>query len=479
MHTTLFQGCAAFATPKKSRVCDASAPLHKGWSQAVATQRFPTLPPLVLGMGQTGSTSSNGGQTTELSVACSVCNKSALVFESFVASGPIHEIATTQVAEMCAFLAETTDGVKCQWCLNKERGEEVKEARALEKETKRNEALIRKESLKGMRLENERQRSLLKKRERVSAVVGEDGEGVRRSASGRTVSFHPDVMVHPNPSMTSIQPEPAQLSRGDPSHYQVAPAAAAAGVSPSPAPVDDRAVQLYSPTPTPSRVPTISGPFAASPPAQNTPAPANVSRSVSMSPPIPVQTARTPPTAQLPPNMIQDPSYQIPAPPPETFAGPGSYSPQTQYPPAQSNPTGAPQNNPQPAGPSNGGSAAAYYNAPLEDTTPQQSNSQYFPPAAQPPTPAPTTVSMPESPLERLRRQNEEAAQRVADLRRQRSQQERDWAEQRKIQRQLAKREEEARQHEQEIERRETLRRNVPPPRDTSNPSPPKKEKER
>ena len=432
-------------------------------------------------MGQTTSTSSNGVHTLQqLSVACIVCNKPALVFESFVASGPIHEIATTQVAEMCAFIADAADAVKCQWCLNKERGEEVKEARALEKETKRNEALIRKESLKGMRLENERQRSLLKKKQRESVLVGEDGEGVRRSGSGRTVSFNPDVTILRNPSMTSIQPEPAQLSRVDPSLYQAAASAAAA--SPSPAPVADRSLQLYSPTPTPSRVPTISGPFAASPPAQNTPAPANVSRSVSMSPPIPVQTARTPPTAQLPPNMIQDPSYQIPVQqpaPPETIAGPGSYAPQTQYFPAQSNLNGAPQAYPQPTGPSDGGSAAAYYNAPLEDTTPQQSYPQYVPPADQAATPAPATASMPESQLESLRRRNTEAAQRVADLRRQISQQSRDSAEQRKIERQLAKREEEARRHEQEIERRETLRRNVPPPRDTSNPSRPKKEKER
>ena len=448
-------------------------------------------------MGQTGSTSSHGGHAIEqLSLACSVCNKPALVFESFVSTGPIHEVAATQVAEMCAFLADKRDAVKCQWCLNKERGEEVKEAKALEKETKRNEALIRKESLKGMRLENERQRSLLKKKQRESMLISEDGEGVRRSSSGRTVSFNPAVTVHRNPSMTSIQPEPEQLSVVHPSQYQAAgavvPAAAAAAASPSPAPAAAPSPHPSNATPTPSRVPTISGPFAGSLPPQSTSAPGTLSRSVSMSPPIPMQTGgasplavlstSSPPTALLPPNMALDPSYQIPSQPPpapETMARTGSYSPQALHLAAHLNPNGAPQEYPQQNGPSAGGSAAAYYNTTPEDTTPQQSYPQYVPPANYTAAPAAAPLSMPESPLETLRRENEEAGRRLAELRRHASQQQRELAEQRKIERQLAKRREEARQHEEEIERRNTLRRNGPPPRDTSNPAPPKKEKER
>lgn len=473
-------------------------------------------------MGQAGSTSKGGRVTEKLSLACSICNKPALVFESFVSSGLMHELAAAQVSDMCAFLAEATEPVKCQWCVNKARGEEAKEAKALVKETRRNEALIRKESLKGIRMENERQRSLLKKRQ--SVVVDED-DGLRRTASGRTVSFSPDVTIHRQPSIASIQPEPDHLSAIPQSYYQAAPATSTSPPivrtqTPVVAPAAAPAPQPPERTASVATVPMISGPFAAAAAAAAPPAAAPLTRSISASPPIPVQSASTPPppewfasappSAALPADMTHDASYQIPSQP---IPDEAMYNPPPAPGQAQSSTVNLPLD----------GAIQGYpeYNGPPPDTTPQgyhpsqyaspsfdaapQGYPQYAVPADAPPqsyppydaptnyaAPAAAAVAMPDhrnhirpDPLEHLRRQEREAEERLANVRARSETQKREWAEQdriaeetKKMQRSISKKREEAKRQEQEMQRRATLRQNAPPPRDTSNPAPPKKAKE-
>jgi hypothetical protein len=425
-------------------------------------------------MGQTGS---KGHATEQLSLACVTCNKPALTFESFVSAGPIHELAATQVSEMCAFLA-ACEPIQCQWCLNESRGKEAKEVKALEKETRRNEALIRKESLKGERLDNERRKSLLK---RVSSFV--EGDGVRRTSSGNRVSFNPDVTIHRQPSMSSIMPEPEHLSvipNSAQAYYQaaatappVAVAAAAPFSAPAPPPPPNRSTSAAT-------VPMISGPFARNDPS-------TMSRSISTSPPIPRPTATPPvPERSAPPppppdDIPHNPSYEPyegSSQPPQQI-DPDPY--QTQFPVVPVNNSYQTRDEPQ--------------SYPPADPVPQ-SFAEFDPPADYPAQPPPNSYPQPppnmyppqgfeapqvertESTLERLRRENREAEEHLISLKRQATQQEREHRARRKMETNLAKKRAEAARQQAEMERRATMRESEPPPRDMSNPGPPPRARE-
>src|SRR5579862_3904491 len=115
-------------------------------------------------MGAVASKSPHAFPKEELSLACSICSKPALEFESFVSVGPVHELVSQKVSEMMAFLAENKETVRCQACTLKEREQLAHQTRLLEKQNARAQELLRRESLKLEKNQRQREQGSLRRR---------------------------------------------------------------------------------------------------------------------------------------------------------------------------------------------------------------------------------------------------------------------------------------------------------------------------
>src|SRR5579859_8021065 len=173
---------------------------------------------------------SSSSPKQELNLSCTNCGKPALLFESFVTGGPMHELVAAKIAEMTAFLAHAPDQVKCQACTVKQKEEhrrqeqelqnrkerEAREAKAraereereLRERTQRNEELVRQASVKSQRNEVSNTGSLRRQGSRRSVFSrirdsffpdedyitepednGDAGSALQRNASTRSVRF--------------------------------------------------------------------------------------------------------------------------------------------------------------------------------------------------------------------------------------------------------------------------------------------------
>ena len=461
-------------------------------------------------MGVSSSTPRSAGPPKqELSLSCGLCGKPALVFESFVSSGPIHELCTTQVSEMCAFLAESSDMVRCQTCAMKKREADEREARQLERET----AMLNRQASQrsnqvysggGSLGRNGSRRSLLSRLrdswydDDDTEVEDDQGNRLRRQ---RSVRFAPEPRRQA--SMDSIQPEPQHLLgyQPDPNTSQQTgyqqgyqPQAQETGYQPQnqqllvSAPPQPPASQqpAYQPMfPPPPAEPTLFSTQPQQPgyqPQQQVPHDSTMAQPPQN--PTNFNFGAQPPDQprQAPPPLPQlqtqlDPSQHIQVPhssvsPPTQGNLPRNFSPSPQptpVPHGQSHDIsyqGPPQQQPQDRSyqpttyPTQNFSSANYPPTNYPPTNYQPTN--YPPPGGQ----QQSQLSMPESPLDRLRQERDASRAHLEEVERRRQEQERTWAEQDRLSREARKNAKKAQRVEEERQRKENLRNNRPPPRD-------------
>lgn len=468
-------------------------------------------------MGTTPSKPRNPGPPRqELSLACGTCGKPALIFESYVTSGPIHELCTTHVSEMCAYLSSSSESVRCQQCAMKQREATEREARHLQQQTELNHQreLERYASLRSQKSaksrvyagslgRNDSRRSNLFTRIK-DTLYGEDyltepedtdDEGLRRKGSRRSVRFAEEPRRQA--SLDSIRPEPpyGQLQQYQPPTqqqqqqqqrevqvpqlqvqttfpsqpvqpvYQQPAANTPVYANPAPAPAQPSQPPYQPPQGQSSQIPQASPQFN-SPYAPPQGQPQNPNQfNFGGGPP---QQPSQPPQGQIQPLSSAQP-IQIPHTPlsPEPTAI-GSFPRNFSSPPP-----GGPTNVPPPQG-------LSYQPPPPQ---PQQSyggQQSFRSMASNEVTYAPTHIApethltMPESPLDRLRSDYEASRQRLAEVDRQRAEQEIAWAEQDRLRRESEKLARKAEKREREHQRKQELR-NRPPPKDSGGQRQPRK----
>jgi hypothetical protein len=372
------------------------------------------------------SPSKSHGPKQELSLACGQCGKPALVFESFVSSGPVHELVSHQVSEMCAFLSNAPDGVRCQSCAMKARDALERENRYLAQETARNNELARQASVRSQRsgvygvsggngtLRRTRSARSLMGRLRDSFFEREDyvtdneeeetGGGVRtRGSQRRSVRFASQESIQPDMPLNYV---PAQ----EMTYQEPPPQPARQPINQAPYQPEERTRDINA------------GPSVGGPP--------NLHLQTNNLPPIPMTGI---PEPGFPRNFSPPPNAQQPPPPNPSYSGPG---------PTFANPPPGPQRD------------MAYQSPPT-------ANPMYAPTGMLPQG----NLDMPDSPVERLRRENTQRRAELEAAERYRLDQETRYAETSRLERENRQLERQREKAAREGRRREEMM-NGPPPRD-------------
>ena len=407
------------------------------------------------------SSSKSTGPKQELNFACGTCGKPALIFESFVSSGPVHELAAHQVSEMCAFLSNAPNSVRCQSCAIKAREALERENRYLAQETARNNELARQASVRSQR------------GQRSSGVYGVDGESkLRRTRSARSLLGRlRDSFFESEDYVTDHEDDDGPVTR-DSSQRRSVRFASQTSIQPeTPLNVTLPAQQVSYPGP-PSAAQSLPPP--APQPVDQVPfvPTEQVTRDINAGPPV-----AAPPNLHIQTQGLSADTPLPTAPPISNAPLPRSFSPdpptvaQLQQAPPNQSYTGASFTNP-PPGSERDAPNQSYPGPSFPNPPPgaQRDMAYQAPPSANPvyaqnPMPPQGTINMPESLMDRLQRENSERHAALEQAERYRQEQESRYTETERISREnrkLAKRAEKLRR---EGKRREDMI-SGPPPRD-------------
>lgn len=423
-------------------------------------------------MGQTPSKHRHpGAPNQELSLGCSICGKPALVFESFLTSGPVQELATQQVSEMCAIISSSSEPIRCQSCSHKWREAMEREARHLEQETARNQALSRQASVRSQRSALKRANGgSLRRTGSVKSFISRfrdsrfededyitdhentDGEGdggtrLRRNSSRRSVRF---AEPRRRASYDSIQSDtPAMQQSYQPSTQAPSTITPQATYQPSYQPPQSQPIQGPPPQQQQQRTQPPQIQTNLIPPGSIQEPESPISGAVTTGN-FPRNFGTPPPGPSLPHGQVRDYSYQGP---------PATRPPPTPGPPPQQREVG--YQNPPPGQPN-----VPYQGPPSNNVSYANTNG---------PAPPGSYIDMPESPLDARRRELEDSRAQLDEARLQRRQQEARWKEEERLDRETRRIAKQRNKETQESQRLERLRQKRPPPRDNNEPRQPRR----